>query len=67
MINMNRRRFLQTTAATAGAITAPPVWAAEHALVIDAHLHCFAGKKDLRFPYLVNSEQLVLQSSLHSA
>ena len=51
MINMNRRRFLQTTAATAGAIAASPVLAAEHTLVIDAHLHCFAGKKDLRFPY----------------
>lgn len=45
---MNRRRFLGSSAAALAAVAAKP---ASKAPVIDAHVHCFAGKDDRRFPY----------------
>jgi predicted TIM-barrel fold metal-dependent hydrolase len=42
---MNRREFILTTSA---ALT---LGGSPRAKVVDAHLHCFAGKGDARFPY----------------
>lgn len=48
---VSRRSFLETTAVAA--LTAPLLHANEKRKppVVDAHLHCFAGKDDKRFPY----------------
>src|SRR5262245_6390993 len=48
---LSRRSFLETTAAAA--FTAPLLHGDEKRRppVVDAHLHCFAGKDDKRFPY----------------
>jgi predicted TIM-barrel fold metal-dependent hydrolase len=45
---MNRRAFLATAPALVFAASAQ---AAKRSLVVDTHLHCFAGAKDERFPY----------------
>lgn len=45
---MNRREFLATSAALA-------LSGGAKAKVVDAHLHCFAGKDDARFPYHANA------------
>lgn len=45
---MNRRTFLATV--PAATIASAPL-AAERTLVVDTHLHCFAGTDDARFPY----------------
>ena len=52
---MQRRTFLQTSAAAAAACGITSVLTAlepgSRARVVDAHLHCFAGGVDARFPY----------------
>ena len=55
-IHSSRREFLQTAALFA----ATSAWsktaqAAPAAIVVDTHLHCFAGLKDERFPYHANA------------
>jgi predicted TIM-barrel fold metal-dependent hydrolase len=45
---VNRREFLATSAALA-------LSGGAKAKVVDAHLHCFAGKDDARFPYHANA------------
>ena len=47
----SRRSFLETT--TSAAFVAPLLLADDMKKppVVDAHLHCFAGKDDKRFPY----------------
>src|SRR5262245_50720140 len=50
----NRRVFLQTTAGVcaASAVAISSSSASQvHVPRVDAHLHCFAGKNDSRFPY----------------
>lgn len=44
---MNRRAFLATTAALAAGTAVGQ----DRPFVVDAHLHCFAGTDDPRFPY----------------
>ena len=53
----DRRRFLQTVSLASGSVLA---WNAIHAaaiadekrpLIVDTHVHCFAGTADKRFPY----------------
>ena len=54
MANPTRRTFLQvgTVASLAAVGRAIPLIAGAKAVpVIDTHLHCFAGAKDVRFPY----------------
>ncbi len=54
MTNLTRRQFVATTGSVAcvGAFRNAPVFAAEpERLLVDTHLHCFAGSKDDRFPY----------------
>lgn len=46
---MNRREFLVSSSAALALGTSP------RAKVVDAHLHCFAGKDDARFPYHANA------------
>ncbi len=48
-----RRSFLRTVGPVVAAAVLPGAAAAEgrKAPVVDAHLHCFAGKDDKRFPY----------------
>lgn len=51
---MDRRHFLRAAAASPFLASSGLVRAGEEddrSLVIDTHLHCFAGKDDLRFPY----------------
>ncbi len=52
-----RREFLKLTAAAtlAGCETAPPAREKNAVPVVDAHLHCFAGLSDARFPYHENA------------
>lgn len=53
---LSRRRFLQTTSlVAAGAVVGKAVQASADSIVIDTHLHCFAGLKDERFPYHANA------------
>jgi predicted TIM-barrel fold metal-dependent hydrolase len=51
----SRRTFLQASVlspfALAGALPDAAQAAVKHVRVVDAHLHCFAGKDDKRFPY----------------
>ncbi|HEX4950823.1 MAG TPA: amidohydrolase family protein [Blastocatellia bacterium] len=49
MSPVSRRHFLQTTSLAAAATFANAQSAAP--LIIDTHLHCFAGNNDPRFPY----------------
>ncbi len=46
---MNRRKFIQSATLAAGAITLDAKQ--PKALIIDTHVHCFAGTRDKRFPY----------------
>src|SRR5208282_1352298 len=48
-----RRQFLQAAAATPAVLAAVSATPGQGAPVpvLDAHLHCFAGKDDARFPY----------------
>ncbi|HWE36652.1 MAG TPA: amidohydrolase family protein [Isosphaeraceae bacterium] len=48
---MQRRRFLQAAAVAPLVIPSEARADARRVPVIDAHLHCFAGKDDPRFPY----------------
>jgi predicted TIM-barrel fold metal-dependent hydrolase len=51
---IDRRSFLAATATGIGAALAaqsPAALAAPKPRLVDAHLHCFAGSKDSRFPY----------------
>lgn len=55
-LHTSRRKFLQT--ASFLAVTSAfhqPTSAAPAAIVVDTHLHCFAGLKDSRFPYHANA------------
>ena len=45
---LTRRQFLATAAVAA---LAPAVHAADKPLLVDTHVHCFAGPADKRFPY----------------
>lgn len=48
----SRRQFLQTTALAAAATVLPETLGAPAApIIVDTHLHCFAGTGDARFPY----------------
>jgi predicted TIM-barrel fold metal-dependent hydrolase len=51
--DLNRRQFLQATAGACAASVALNNASASQAggPRVDAHLHCFAGKSDARFPY----------------
>lgn len=52
--NQERRRFLKLAASAglvAGAAVATGGEAARRAPRVDTHLHCFAGRRDSRFPY----------------
>src|SRR5687768_15751291 len=49
---LTRRRFLTTAAVAPLALAGKPSQAAPKKVpVVDAHLHCFAGPDDRRFPY----------------
>jgi hypothetical protein len=48
-IALDRRRFFQATAMMLGA-SALRAEVSRKTPVVDAHLHCFAGKDDKRFP-----------------
>lgn len=50
-----RREFLQTAALFAATSAANQAAQAAPAVVVDTHLHCFAGLKDTRFPYHANA------------
>src|SRR2546426_577179 len=54
-----RREFLKSSAALtlAGCAAEPVIYRATRnpMPVVDAHLHCFAGKDDARFPYHPNA------------
>ena len=55
-MSTSRREFLQTAtllAATSGWSLAAQSTPAP--IVVDTHLHCFAGLKDTRFPYHANA------------
>ena len=47
---VSRRQFLQTTSLAAAAATFGSAQT-NTSLVVDTHLHCFAGSNDPRFPY----------------
>jgi predicted TIM-barrel fold metal-dependent hydrolase len=51
--HFSRRQVLQSTAAAAVATALPSIGTAQTPRVprVDAHLHCFAGPGDARFPY----------------
>ncbi|MBL8208358.1 MAG: amidohydrolase [Blastocatellia bacterium] len=49
MPSVSRRQFLQTASLTAAATIANAQSPAP--LIVDTHLHCFAGNNDPRFPY----------------
>ncbi len=48
---MNRREFLGAAAAATLAGCTTPQVGASRSIVVDTHLHCFAGRNDPRFPY----------------
>lgn len=50
---INRRNFLLSGASLTAAATSASAFAAQskRSVLVDAHLHCFAGSKDARFPY----------------
>ena len=50
-----RRQFLQTTALASVAATLQAATASADNLVVDSHLHCFAGLNDERFPFHANA------------
>jgi predicted TIM-barrel fold metal-dependent hydrolase len=53
--SLSRRRLLQWAAAASAAAVVRPASAVQEEparrLLVDTHLHCFAGKDDSRFPY----------------
>jgi predicted TIM-barrel fold metal-dependent hydrolase len=52
MNHSSRRQFLQATALAAAATSLAETKRASAApLIVDTHLHCFAGEGDARFPY----------------
>jgi predicted TIM-barrel fold metal-dependent hydrolase len=51
---LQRREFIATALASAGASIAFADEPKKRSIVVDAHLHCFAGKDDKRFPYHAN-------------
>lgn len=46
-----RRQFLQTAALAAAPVRGAMMQTSAAPLIIDTHLHCFAGDADARFPY----------------
>ena len=48
---ISRRGFVGATAATVFAAAANAAQPAPRVPIVDAHLHCFAGRNDKRFPY----------------
>jgi predicted TIM-barrel fold metal-dependent hydrolase len=55
-IDPSRREFLQATALLAtSAVMNKPAQSAAAPVVVDTHLHCFAGVNDTRFPYHANA------------
>ncbi len=52
---MNRRDFLQAAAGVAVAAAVPARAEETRMPVIDAHVHCFAGADDARFPYAADA------------
>ena len=48
---MNRRKFLRSSIAASAGLSASLPAATPKSLVVDAHIHCFAGSRDKRFPY----------------
>ena len=56
MTKTTRRAFMQVGAASLiGLHGMNPFMATPKGLVVDTHLHCFAGAKDPRFPYHVRA------------
>ena len=53
MLRFQRREFLQSAGAAAivGCASHASGFAKSNSVRVDAHLHCFAGKNDRRFPY----------------